>query len=150
MMEAFSTGSLSRVRGSLDMRGDASTCGMISPDDLHRLLQDAGALQLVDVRTSEEFGEVHVGAASNLPLDRIQRGGVTGDFEWAKEEPVYILCRSGRRAMTAAGEFAAAGFREVLIVEGGIQGWIEAGFPVIEEGSPVAGARASNPLNRRA
>lgn len=150
MTGVFSTGSLSRACGSLDMGGDANECGMISPNDLHRLLQGAGALQLIDVRTPEEFAEVHVSAAINLPLDRVQSGGGTGDFEWRKEEPVYILCRSGRRAMTAAGEFAAAGFREVFIVEGGTEGWIEAGFPVIGEGSPVAGARASNPLNRRA
>lgn len=150
MMAVFSTGSRSRAHGSHDMSGDANEYRMIAPGDLHRLLQDAGVLQLIDVRAPEEFAEGHVGAAHNVPLDRILDGHFAEGSEWTKEEPVYILCRSGRRAVTAAGGFAAADFREIFVVEGGTEGWIAAGLPVIGGGSSVAGAHASNPLNRRA
>lgn len=84
----------------------------------------------MDVRTPEEFAGGHVGAARNHPLDKLAAEHLAADPTWAKNAPVFVLCRSGRRAVPAAAVFAAAGFVDVAIVEGGTEAWIAAGFPV--------------------
>ena len=47
-----------------------------------------------------------------------------------KEQPIYLLCRSGQRATTAAGKLAKAGFIQPIVIEGGTLAWIEANLPV--------------------
>lgn len=44
--------------------------------------------------------------------------------------PLYVICQSGARAATAIGKFRAAGIDCCTLVEGGTQGWIDAGLPV--------------------
>jgi rhodanese-related sulfurtransferase len=47
-----------------------------------------------------------------------------------KDQPVYLLCRSGQRATKAAEKFSREGFSQSIIVEGGTLAWIEANLPV--------------------
>lgn len=96
----------------------------ISPQGLQQKLAAQPGLNLVDVRTPVEFAEVHVAQARNEPLDRFDAA------TFAKDQPVYILCRSGARAAKAAEQLAAAGHLQAVVVEGGTLAWIEAGLPV--------------------
>lgn len=48
----------------------------------------------------------------------------------SKDRPVYLICRTGRRAAKAAEKLAAEGFDQGVVVEGGIAAWIAAGLPV--------------------
>jgi len=86
------------------------------------------ALQLVDVRTPQEFAQGHVPGAKNLPLDELLP---THPIMAAlsKDEPVYFVCRSGSRSGVATQQMASAGFRSVN-VEGGTLAWIEKGWAV--------------------
>ncbi len=99
----------------------------ITPAALQNLLAADGALAVIDVRTPVEFAEVHVPQAINEPLDRLQPATLPGI---QKDQPVYLLCRSGKRAEAAAGKFAKEGFAEPVVVEGGTLAWIDAGLPV--------------------
>jgi rhodanese-related sulfurtransferase len=101
----------------------------IQPLELHRLLAEGGPAQLLDVRTPGEFAAAHVPGAKLIPLDDLdpaafqqQRGG--GDT------PVYVLCQSGGRARKAIAKLERAGVRGCVLVEGGTQGWMDAGLPV--------------------
>jgi rhodanese-related sulfurtransferase len=51
-------------------------------------------------------------------------------LELQKNQPVYLLCRSGQRATKAADKFAKEGFSQPVVVEGGTLAWIEANLPV--------------------
>ena len=102
----------------------------ISPADLKRLLGQDSSLAVIDVRTPLEFDEVHVAEAVNIPLDRLNPELLVRNGELPAEEPIYILCRSGQRAVKAADRFIAAGYPNVVVVEGGTQAWIEANLPV--------------------
>jgi rhodanese-related sulfurtransferase len=51
-----------------------------------------------------------------------------GDFP--KDQPVYVVCRSGNRSLVAARTLVEAGFTDVRNVEGGMIAWAAAGFPV--------------------
>jgi len=83
---------------------------------------------LLDVRTPEEFSEVHVPGSVLLPLSALEPGKVrellTG------KSAGYILCRSGGRAKQAAGTLEAAGLDNLFVVEGGVDAWAAAGLPV--------------------
>ncbi len=94
-----------------------------------RLAQEPG-LALVDVRTPVEYAEVHVPQAKLHPLDQLNPAALAGTGAVAKDRPVYLLCRSGQRATRAAEKFAAEGYGEPVVVEGGTLAWIEAGLPV--------------------
>ena len=102
----------------------------ISPIELQKLLAAKPDLALLDVRTPVEFAEVHVPQARSIPLDEINPRELAGSGQIRKDQPVYLLCRSGQRATKAAEKFAKEGFTDPIAVEGGTLAWIEANLPV--------------------
>ena len=100
----------------------------ISPKQLAELCK-AGKVGLIDVRTPVEFREVHAAEAVNVPLDRLDPAAVMKAH--AQGEPLHVICRSGSRGRQACEKFLAAGFTNVVNVEGGTLAWAEAGLPVV-------------------
>jgi rhodanese-related sulfurtransferase len=90
--------------------------------------------KLVDVRTPAEFGEVHAQGALNVPLGDLG----AESFPVAKDEPVYLLCRSGSRAAEACKKLDAAGFEALHVVEGGTDAWAAEGLPVVRGAKGVS------------
>ncbi len=105
----------------------------ISPVELQQLLATRPDLPLLDVRTPPEFAAAHVPQARNIPLNELQ----PGTFPFQKEQPVYLLCQSGQRAMKAAEKFAKEGFVQPVVVAGGTLAWIDAKLPVTRGQSTV-------------
>jgi rhodanese-related sulfurtransferase len=93
-------------------------------------LAGAGSIDLIDVRTPVEFRGVHSVHARNVPLDSLDPQAVMSARPDA-DEPLYVICQSGGRAAKACEAFVAAGFRNVVNVEGGTGAWDEAGLPVV-------------------
>lgn len=102
----------------------------ITPTELSKLLAAEPELPVIDVRTVPEFDEVHVAQARLIPLDTLRPEALIRTGDLPRDKPFYILCRSGKRAQTAADAFAREGFDNAVVVEGGTLGWIEAGLPV--------------------
>jgi rhodanese-related sulfurtransferase len=102
----------------------------ISPAHLQQLLDSHTGLTLVDVRTPVEYAEVHVSQARNEPLDQFDPNSLLASGQLPKDQPVYLLCRSGARATKAAEKFSKAGLDNAVVVEGGTLAWIEAGLPI--------------------
>src|SRR5262249_27995435 len=102
----------------------------VSPQQLHELCK-AGKIDLLDVRTPVEFRELHATAARNVPRDRLAPVAVMQVRNGWKDEPLYLICRSGSRGRQACERFLAAGFPNVVNVEGGILAWAECGLPVV-------------------
>jgi phage shock protein E len=69
-----------------------------------------GGAKVVDVRTSEEFGEEHYPNALNIPVDQLQRR--MADLG-ARQTPIVLYCASGSRSAYAAMMLRAAGFSDV-------------------------------------
>lgn len=90
-----------------------------------------GPVDLLDVRTPVEFREVHVEQARNLPLDRLDPAAVMRSRNGHADEPLYLICRSGSRGRQACEKFMAAGFPNVVNVEGGTLACAEAGLSVV-------------------
>jgi rhodanese-related sulfurtransferase len=102
----------------------------IRPADLKDLLESRPSLVLLDVRTPVEFAEVHLPQARNVPLDVLAPNALVRMGALSKNDPVYLLCRTGARAEKAAEKFAKAGFEDSIVVEGGTLAWSEAELPV--------------------
>ena len=82
----------------------------------------------LDVRTAEEYAEAHVQGAVLIPLQQLE-GRLN---EVPKEKRVYVYCRSGKRSVAASNMLVKAGFTNIENIEGGIQAWQEAGYPVVK------------------
>ena len=89
-----------------------------------------GGFDLIDVRTPDEFYELHAVGALMMPLDGLNPRAIMESRGDRAGEPLYIICRSGSRSILACGLFEKAGFTNVISIEGGTQAWQAAGLPV--------------------
>jgi rhodanese-related sulfurtransferase len=103
----------------------------ITPHEVEDLRRRGLAVDLIDVRTPVEYREVHAEAARSVPLDRLDPRAVMAARNGTKDEPLYTICRSGSRGRQACEAFHAAGFANVVNVEGGTLAWEQAGLPVV-------------------
>lgn len=86
---------------------------------------------VLDVREPFEFAAGHVPGSLLIPLGQLsaQAG------QLPKDAPVYVMCRSGNRSVTASNILAEMGFTDVRNVRGGILAWQAAGYPTLLGGS---------------
>lgn len=77
-------------------------------------------VQLVDVRTAEEFAEGYIPGAVNMDVNGASFAAEIATLDPAR--PVALYCRSGRRSKLAAEQVVKAGF-EVVELDGGILSW---------------------------
>ena len=78
-------------------------------------------VQLVDVRTPQEFISGHIANANNIDLFS-EKFNI--EFEKLdKEKPVYVYCRSGSRSAQAANKLINMGFKEIYDLDGGYLNW---------------------------
>lgn len=100
----------------------------IPANDFQQAIQGKN-IQLVDVRTPEEFADKHIEEAKNINING-------SDFEQGmnaldKDKPLYVYCLSGGRSGRAAEWAKKNGFKEVYNLEGGILAWMNSGKPVV-------------------
>src|SRR5579871_1483916 len=107
-----------------------STINHVSPGELAERCGQ-GPVDLIDVRTPAEFAEVRAAAARSVPLDRLGVASVVNGRRAGADEPVYFICRSGGRGRQACERLRAAGFANVVNVEGGTLAWEQSGLPVV-------------------
>lgn len=88
----------------------------------------ANNVQLLDVRSANEYAEGHIAHAANI--DALQNDFLAkAQRSLNKKKPAYVYCRSGKRSMMAANKLAKAGYK-VINLRGGIMEWTDAGKPV--------------------
>lgn len=106
------------------------TIESISVTDLfqkYRQYRDTTAI--IDVREVEEFADIATSMAENFPLSDLDIEAIKAKHKL--DVPLYLMCRSGKRSMTAAEMLQEAGYQQVYNVDGGILAWNAAGLPVV-------------------
>lgn len=87
------------------------------------------SIQLVDVRTPEEYTEGHISGSLNIDVKDTINFPVSVEKLLNKEKKVAVYCRSGRRSRSAAELLVQKGFK-VYNLDKGILNWVEKGKEV--------------------
>lgn len=90
----------------------------------------AGA-PVLDVRNPDEYDERHVPGAVLIPLPEL----AARLDEVPAGEPLYVICASGGRSLTATHALVDAGHAAVSVA-GGTNGWAATGHPVVSGPEP--------------
>ena len=77
-------------------------------------------VQIIDVRTPEEFSNGHIPGAVNIDIDG--EGFEAKVAQLDKSRPVAVYCRGGRRSKEAAEHMVSCGL-EVTELSDGILSW---------------------------
>lgn len=100
----------------------------LTANEFKAALESQSPKQLIDVRTDEEVNSGVIANAHQLNM-------ANPDFDQQldkldKNTPVYLYCAVGGRSAQAAQILAQKGFKEINNLDGGIQGWVLAGYPI--------------------
>lgn len=93
---------------------------ILTSADLYELMLAGEPVQVLDVRTPEEYAGGHIKGAQLLPHDQI-----TG---WPPQldpaVPTAVICKAGARALHAAAMLDQLSTGEIFVVaEGGVEDW---------------------------
>jgi rhodanese-related sulfurtransferase len=102
------------------IESDAADRAMqIEPIDLAKRVAAGEKVQLLDVRTREEFDAVKIDRAQFFTQDLAQHAMSV----WNRDELLVIYDHQGNRSMDAAAYFQGHGFKNVRSLRGGIDAW---------------------------
>jgi len=101
---------------------------VVTAEEMQTILEMEG-VQLIDVRTPEEFAEGYIAYAQNIDFysDTFKDDILKLD----KTKPVVLYCKSGGRSAECSEQLIEAGFTKVYDLEGGITQWEHKGFKVV-------------------
>lgn len=88
-------------------------------------------VQLVDVRTAEEFAEGHIEGALNIDVKQ-ESFAEEAKAQLKKDKKIAVYCRSGRRSANAANILSKEGYH-VVNLTGGIMAWNAAKMPTTKD-----------------
>jgi thioredoxin len=98
-------------------------------EDFEKKLSSSSDVQLIDVRTPEEFNEKFIKNAINIDFnDPDYFASEIAKLD--KTKPTFVYCYSGGRSADAVEMMSAQGFQELYELKGGISKWLSASKPV--------------------
>ena len=126
------------------------TIRSVEPPEAHSEMSGGGEHVFLDVRTVAEFDAGHPAGAINIPwaLKGVMGMSPNPDFlaTVQKHVPagakVFVSCKMGGRSMHACQQMEAAGYADLVNIDGGfggrpdpdggpgVTGWADAGLPV--------------------
>jgi rhodanese-related sulfurtransferase len=103
----------------------------LSLEEAHDLWKQGQALFL-DARSPEEFAELHIPKAVNLPPEKLSDLENTGILGFPRDRRIVIYCAKIQcnSAFKVARHLQSLGFSQVMAFLGGFQAWDEAGHEV--------------------
>ena len=96
--------------------------------ELHQRITSNRAPVIVDPRSELEFARGHIPGAVNAPVRKIllNRTSLPQD----RNTEMVIACMHGQRAVLAKWLLGLHGYRNTALLDGYLEGWMEAGLPV--------------------
>lgn len=107
---------------------------IMTVDDLYKKWQEvqAGASKalIVDIRTHDEFNAGHIKGANNVDSGH----AYTVPKLWSDPSTeIWVFCRTQHRASYFTSLLYKYGYKNVYLVNGGVQAWAEKGYPMVSE-----------------
>lgn len=107
---------------------------IVSPSIANEMITDNRQVVIFDFRPAREYEEYpgHIAGAISVPLDAIE-------FHLAELMPyaattVVVYGSSKDEAIRGARILSAAGFRNVVVIQGGLSRWIDLGYKTVTSG----------------
>ena len=91
---------------------------------------------VLDVRTPEEIANGHLANASTINFyddDFQKKAGMI-----RKDQPLFVYCAAGSRSAKAAEQMSQMGFTKIYNLQGGYNGWMNAGFEIVKDANAPA------------
>lgn len=80
----------------------------------------------LDVRTQEDWDQVHIANSRVIPLDELQ----SRLSELPSNRDIVVVCLVGKRSLEGMSILQQAGFSRASCMTGGLNAWKAAGYPV--------------------
>ncbi|MBS1571176.1 MAG: redoxin domain-containing protein [Bacteroidetes bacterium] len=108
----------------------------ISAKDFAKETKKQKGIQLLDVRTPEEYASGHIENADNIDFTNPMFEKNLQILD--KNQPVYVYCLSGGRSAKAADRLSGLGFKKVYDIDGGMMKWRAANLPETKDNAGAA------------
>ncbi len=99
---------------------------VVSPEKVLELLEKED-IQLVDVRTPEEYEDGYIIKAKNVNFYDSNFDAQVESFD--KKRPIIVYCKLGGRSAKSAKKLQEAGFMKIYDLQGGFTRWKKEGHP---------------------
>ena len=103
-------------------------------DDLHAKWQEVQSRKskavIIDIRTEAEFNDGHIMGSNNIDSGHFY--GLPKKIKDPNAE-IWAFCRTQHRATYFVGMLYKYGYKNVYLVKGGIKGWAEKGYPLVNK-----------------
>ncbi len=96
---------------------------------------------VLDIRESAEFIKGHIAQSKNLLT--VEVPAKMKSLAKTLDAPILVICSSGISALSIARKIHKAGYTDVSILKGGIQGWIKEHLPLVTPAEPLPKAASS-------
>jgi len=114
-------------------------CSLLAPATSFKQVDSQGLLdaqakgaQIVDVRSEGEYKLGHITGSINVPVETVQSAAAN----WDRSGTYVIYCASGARSADSVKVMQSMGFRQLLELKGGLNGWTG---KLVTEDQPAAG-----------
>lgn len=104
--------------------------GKLNAAEFESLLSKDKTVQLVDVRTPEEYAAGHIEGARLIDFYDTDFAARIGKLD--KSKPVMVYCAAGGRSASAAEQLNKMGFKKVYDLAGGMRAWRTAGKKAVQ------------------
>ena len=108
------------------MRAPNIGAPLLPARDLKAMITDGGELAILDVREEGVFSRRHLLFASSLPLSRLELG--IDALVPRRGARIVLVDADDGLAQRAAAKLMRFGYRNLAILDGGIEGWARSGF----------------------
>lgn len=105
----------------------------VRPGVAFEMAADSPSMPILDLRPREQFtGEDgHLLRARNVPLEELPDR--LAELEWLRGVTFLVYCQGeGECSERAVRFFLAQGFEDVVLLDGGIEAWLEGGFHTVD------------------
>jgi rhodanese-related sulfurtransferase len=123
--------------GRSNMKTLSSSFENVSAKEARELIEEDNVF-ILDVRTPSEFNSSHIKGATLIPVTNAFGSYLSPDSllefrvdEVPKGKKILVYCKSGYRSASASEILINAGYLQVYNLVGGINAWINAGYPVV-------------------
>lgn len=110
-----------------ELRRKAGGLINVETSDAVKLINNEAVV--IDLRSAESFGRGHIVNARNIAADEVD-SKVPG-FAKDKSKPVLAVCDNGISSTRTVNALRKLGYESVYGLKGGMNGWVQAGLPVV-------------------